>query len=127
MLGDGRWNSDSGEQAARPGLHVGVQAQVVQEEGLGVLRRHWSRAEQWLTEGMPMEGGGSVLARGEEAAAFITRRKAVRDASLRAKATTLWWGRGMAGVRQKGAATCGRPAATDGAWAARRGRCASST
>jgi hypothetical protein len=44
-------------------------------------------------EGMPMaSGGGSVLARGEEAAAFIAGRKAVRDASLRAKATTLQCG-----------------------------------
>jgi hypothetical protein len=42
MLDGGRWNSDSGKQAARPGLHAGVQAQVVQEEGLGMLRRHWS-------------------------------------------------------------------------------------
>jgi hypothetical protein len=72
-------------------------------------------------------GGGSVLARGEEAAAFIAGRKAVRDASLRAKATTLRWGRDMVEVRQKGAATCGWPAANDGAWAARRGRCASGT
>jgi hypothetical protein len=127
MLGGGRWNSDSGEQVAWPGLRAGVQAQVVQEEGLGVLRRHWSQAEQWLTEGMPTAGGGdgSVLVRGEEASAFIAGRKAVRDASLRAKETTLRWGRDMAGVRQKGAATCGRPAANDGAWATRRGRCAS--
>jgi hypothetical protein len=34
-------------------------------------------------------GGGSVLERGEEAAAFIAGCKAVRDASLHAKATTL--------------------------------------
>jgi hypothetical protein len=55
-----------------------------------MLRRHWSWAEQWLTKGIPMAGGGgSVLARGEEAADFIAGRKAVRDASLRAKATTL--------------------------------------
>jgi hypothetical protein len=39
--GDSR-SSGSGEQAVRPGLHAGVQAQVVQEEGLGVLRGHWS-------------------------------------------------------------------------------------
>jgi hypothetical protein len=42
----GRGNSGSGEQAARPGLHSGVQAQVVQEEGLGVLGGHWSCAAQ---------------------------------------------------------------------------------
>jgi hypothetical protein len=42
LPGGGRGNSDSCEQAAPPSLHAGVQAQVVQEEGLGVLRRHWS-------------------------------------------------------------------------------------
>jgi hypothetical protein len=31
--------------------------------------------------------GGSVLARGEEVAAFIAGRKAVRDVSLRVKVT----------------------------------------
>jgi hypothetical protein len=42
VLSGDHWNSDSGEQAARPGLHTGVQAKVVQEDGLGRLRWHWS-------------------------------------------------------------------------------------
>jgi hypothetical protein len=37
LPGGGRGDSGSGEQQARPGLHSGMQAQVVQEEWLGVL------------------------------------------------------------------------------------------
>jgi hypothetical protein len=36
-------------------------------------------------------------------------------------------GRGVDGVRRKGAATCGQPSANGGAWAALRDRCASGT
>jgi hypothetical protein len=45
LPGGGRGSSGSGEQAAQSGLHTGVQAQVVREDQLGVLRRHWSRVE----------------------------------------------------------------------------------
>jgi hypothetical protein len=70
-------------------------------------------------------GGGSVLARGEEEAAFIAGRKAVgRYLHIKA-ARGRGTGRSVAGVRRKGAATWGRPSANDGTWASRRGRCAS--
>jgi hypothetical protein len=43
------------------------------------------------------DGGGRVLMRGEEVAAFIAVRKAMRKVSLRAKGTKSWYGRGTAG------------------------------
>jgi hypothetical protein len=62
-----------------------------------------------FTAAAPMaDDGGSVLARGEEAAAFIAGRKAVRDVSLRVKVTKSWYGpRHGRSTARGGAAMCG--------------------
>jgi hypothetical protein len=72
-------------------------------------------------------GGGTVLARGEEAAAFKTGRKAVGGASLCAKATKLRCGPRHGRSTVEGAATCGGRRANGGAWEARRGQRARTT
>jgi hypothetical protein len=72
-------------------------------------------------------GGGSVLTRGEEAATFIAGRKAVGGAPCAQRQPSCGVGRGMAGVRRKGAATCGGRRANGGAWAAQRGQRARTT
>jgi hypothetical protein len=54
------------------------------------------------------DDGGTVLARGEEVAAFIAVCKAVREVALRAKATKSWHGsRHGRSTARGGAATCG--------------------
>jgi hypothetical protein len=68
LPGGGRGDSGSGEQAIRPGLHLGVQAQVVQEEGLGVLGGTGVVRPSKLTGTTPMAGGSGLgaHARGEK-------------------------------------------------------------
>jgi hypothetical protein len=64
---------------------------VCEEKVWACSDSHVSGQSNELTEGMLMaSGGGSVLARGEEATAFIAGRKAMGSAPLRTKAMPSW-------------------------------------
>jgi hypothetical protein len=78
LPGSGRGDSGSSEQAARPGLHSSVQAQVVQEEGLGALGGTGVVRRSKLTGTAPMavDGGLGAHAR-EERRGFYGRLEAV--------------------------------------------------
>jgi hypothetical protein len=110
LPGGGLGSSNSGELAARPEQHAqgratggpsGVRSSTC-------LRRNASGGGVHRVAPMA-DGGGTVLARGEEVAAFIAVLKAVREVSLRTKGTKSWHGprHGRSTARGGGGATCG--------------------
>jgi hypothetical protein len=105
----GRRDTGSGEPAAR----AGQQASAGATGGPSGLRssaclRRKAGGGGVHREAPMADSGGTVLARGEEVAAFIAVRKAVREFSLRAKGTKSWHGpwHGRSTARGR-AATCG--------------------
>jgi hypothetical protein len=72
----GRWDAGSGEQAARPGLHSGVQAQAAPVGKLEAIRRsrHWAeQGAEWQQQWRPRRGLGA-RARRDGANLYIQAR-----------------------------------------------------
>jgi hypothetical protein len=116
-------SSNSGELAARPEQHAqgratggpsGVRSSTC-------LRRKASGGGVHRVAPMA-DGGGTVLARGEEVAAFIAVLKAVREVSLRTKGTKSWHGpRHGRSTARGGGGDVRRVRRLAVGWAARRG------
>jgi hypothetical protein len=128
LPGGGRGDSGSGEQATRPGQPVRVQALFACGEGLGTLERRCGHPK-WEAHRGGTYGGRRRpwCSRAWRKGGFYGRLEAVEEVAWAPSGGQSRCGSRHGPNTADGASMCGRPSANDDAWAARRGRCASST